>query len=76
MIDEKQGTKPALERPVVTPSRYVTIELASHYTGYTPAAIRSKIKRGDWREDREYRRAPDGRIFIDLPGVQRWIESR
>ena len=42
--------------------RYVTIEKASDLTGYTPDAIRSKIKRGDWLEGAVWQRAPDGRV--------------
>ena len=45
--------------------RYVTIEKASNLTGYTPDAIRSKIKRGDWLEGAVWQRAPDGRVLID-----------
>ena len=32
-----------------------------------------KIKVGTWLEGREYRRAPDGSIWIDRHGVHRWI---
>lgn len=64
-----------LARPVA-PLRYVTITLASIYTGYSVAAIKQKIHRGDWQEGKEYRHAPDGRVFVDLQGVQRWVEGR
>ena len=55
--------------------RYVTIEKASDLTGYTPDAIRSKIKRGDWLEGAVWQRAPDGRVLIDLQGYDKWVEG-
>ncbi len=55
--------------------RYVTIEKASDLTGYTPDAIRSKIKRGDWLEGAVWHRAPDGRVLIDLQGYDKWVEG-
>lgn len=60
----------------VVPSRYVLLELAKAITGYTVKAMERKIERGDWVENREYRRAPDGRILVDLVGYQRWVERR
>ena len=55
--------------------RYVTIEKASDLTGYTPDAIRSKIKRGDWIEGAVWHHAPDGRVLIDLQGYEKWVEG-
>lgn len=59
----------------LAPSRYVTIELASTLTGRSPAAIRAKIARGEWIEGREYIRAPDHRITVDLRGYEKWVEK-
>lgn len=60
----------------VVPSRYVLLSLATLLTGYTVKAMQRKIERGDWQQDKEWRRAPDGRIFIDLVGYEKWVESR
>ena len=60
----------------VTPARYVLLPLANLITGYTVKAIQRKIERGDWQEGRVWRRAPDGRICIDLVGYEKWVESR
>ncbi len=54
---------------------YVTIPLASTITGLSEKAIRRKIEDGKWIEGREYRRSPDGGVFIYLPGVAKWVES-
>src|SRR5262245_44634576 len=60
---------------VVAPARYVLLPLAYTITGYTVKAMERKIERGDWREGREWRHAPDGRVLIDLQGYQRWVEG-
>lgn len=60
---------------VVAPARYVLLPLANAITGYTVKAMERKIERGDWAEGKVWRRAPDGRILIDILGYQRWVES-
>ena len=44
--------------------------------GYAEKAIARKIETGAWREGREYRRAPDAHIFVDLQGYERWVENQ
>lgn len=56
-------------------ARYVTIKLASRLTGLSEGAIRKRMERGLWIEGREWRRADDGRIWIDTKGVERWVEK-
>ncbi len=58
------------------PARYVLLPLATLATGYSVKAMERKIERGDWQEGKVWRRAPDGRICIDLEGFARWVESR
>lgn len=60
---------------VVAPVRYVTIEKFEALSGYTEKAVRAKITRGIWLQDRVFRKAPDGRILIDLDGYARWAEG-
>ena len=55
--------------------RYLTISKFANESGYTPAAIRSKIRDGIWQQDLEWRKAPDGRILIDVEGYHRWVEG-
>jgi hypothetical protein len=59
----------------VAPAPYVTVALAAMITGLTEKAIRRKIEEGKWIEGREYRRSPDGGIFISLKGYQQWVEQ-
>ena len=54
---------------------YVLIPKAAELYGYTPKAIERKIETSHWREGVEWNKAPDGRIFIIIEGVNRWIEQ-
>ena len=56
--------------------RWVTIKKFSEESGYTPDAIRSKIKRGDWLEGQVWVKAPDGRILIHKEGYEAWATSQ
>ncbi len=60
---------------LVAPAPYVTIPLAAAITGLTEKAIRRKIEEGKWVEGREYRRSPDGGVFISVKGYQQWVEA-
>jgi hypothetical protein len=65
------------ERPLaVLPARYVLLPLANALTGYSVKAMERKIERGDWQEGKVWKRAPDGRVMIDMTGYQRWVENR
>lgn len=55
--------------------RYVSIEKFAAEHGYTPEAVRNKIKRGDWPKGWVWKKAPDGRILICLEGFELWVES-
>lgn len=57
----------------LSPARFVTIELASRLIGLSDKAIRRKIEDGIWAEGKQYRRR-DGRVFVDLRGVENWVE--
>lgn len=61
--------------------RYVLVKAfcdsaSVYYMGYTEKAVERKRATGVWREGKEYRRAPDGHIMIDLEGVKRWVENQ
>ena len=58
------------------PINLVRIEKFSDVTGYTPSAIRGKIASGDWMEGREFVKAPDGHILINLEGYHKWAEGQ
>lgn len=58
----------------VAPAPYVTVALAATITGLTEKAIRRKMEEGKWLEGREYRKSPDGGIFISIKGFMSWVE--
>jgi hypothetical protein len=60
---------------VVGTARYVLLPLANLLTGYSVKAMERKIERGDWQEGKVWKRAPDGRIVIDVLGYRRWVEN-
>jgi hypothetical protein len=61
--------------------RYVLIKAFCNpvtvcFMGYTEKAVERKIEDGIWRLNKEYIRARDGHIMIDVEGVQRWVEDQ
>lgn len=56
--------------------RYKRIVKFADETGYTVKAVERKIESGAWIEGREYRRAPDGSILVDVEGYERWVEGQ
>ncbi|TRO24877.1 excisionase [Ectopseudomonas mendocina] len=54
--------------------RYKTIEQFARESGYTPDAIRTKIRDGIWPKHQVWKKAPDGRVLIDVEGYYTWVE--
>lgn len=54
--------------------RYKTVEQFARESGYTPDAIRTKIRDGKWPKHLVWRKAPDNRILIDVEGYYSWVE--
>lgn len=65
---------PPLAALGLVPPRFVLVHVAALVLGYTEKAINQKIDGGVWREGHEWRRAPDGKRFVDLRGVERWVD--
>jgi hypothetical protein len=59
----------------LAPAPRVLIPVASAVTGLSEKAIRRKIEDGKWLQGEHYWRDPDGHVWIDLPGVMRWVAS-
>jgi hypothetical protein len=58
------------------PARYVRLPLFERLTGYTQKSVRRKIEEGVWLEGKQYKRAPDGHILVDMEGYAKWVESQ
>jgi hypothetical protein len=54
---------------------YKTIEQFAAESGYTPAAIRTKIHDGVWTEG-VWIKAPDNRILISIDAYNEWAISK
>ena len=52
--------------------RLVRVKRFSELSGYSGKAVYRKIEDGVWLEGREYWRAPDRSILMDLDGFERW----
>lgn len=52
--------------------RLVRVKRFSELSGYSDKAVYRKIEDGIWLEGREYWRAPDRSILMDLEGFERW----
>jgi hypothetical protein len=78
-LGSSHGATPPLDAaattPRINPSRYVTVELFSAITGLSQGAVRKRIERGVYLEGKQYRRAPDGRVWMDTRGHEQWVEA-
>lgn len=54
--------------------RCVMIRRGAELTGYSEDAIRHKVKDGTWLQGRVWRKAPDGRIAINMTEYDKWVE--
>ena len=52
---------------------WVTIKKFSEMSGYSEEATRQKIKKNQWQNRVHFKKAPDGRILINLVEVNKWI---
>jgi hypothetical protein len=59
----------------VAPAPYVTVKMFAAISGLSEKAVRRKMEEGKWVEGREYRRSPDGGIFISIRDYSKWVES-
>jgi hypothetical protein len=72
-MEEQPLESPTMVRVTVL-AEVALIPTAAIALGTTPKAIRRRIEDKVWREGREYYRR-DGRIWIDLKGVARWVRG-
>lgn len=53
--------------------RYIRVNKFAEMTGFTPNAIYCKIREGAWTDGFQYRKGPDGHVYVDLEGFERWV---
>ncbi len=54
---------------------WVLIPVFCSLTGYTEKAVQRKIADGVFIQGKLYRKAPDGRITINLQEYYKWVEQ-
>jgi hypothetical protein len=54
---------------------WVLLPLFCSLTGYTEKAVRRKIEDGVWLQGRQFRKAPDGRITMNIQEYYKWVEQ-
>ena len=54
---------------------WVTLKKVSQETGYSIAALRSKIQRGQLHETVHWRKAQDGRVLINVGSFEEYTKQ-
>lgn len=55
--------------------KWITVKKFAGNSGYTIKAIYTKVERGVWKCDLHWRKAPDGRLFINSKEIENWVEG-
>ena len=55
--------------------QFKTIRQFAAESGYTEGAIREKIRKGVFLEDKVWLRGPDNRILINIIGFNEWVTN-
>lgn len=63
-----------MNAPVVQ-LEWVLIPVFAAMTGYTEKAIRRKIADGIWLQGKHYKKAPDGRVTMNMQEYYKWVEQ-
>ena len=66
-------TNVAEKQTYVRAARFVTVELAGTMMGLSADAVRKRMQRGVWVEGKHYRKTPDGRVWVDMEGIEKWV---
>lgn len=55
---------------------WVLIPVFCQVTGYSEKAVRRKLEEGVWIQGKHFRKAPDGRITMNIQEYYRWVEQK
>jgi len=58
--------------PQPIPLVWVTLQVYAASSGYSVGALRQKMRRGQFIEGKHFRRAPDGRVLMNVEECQKW----
>lgn len=54
---------------------YIRIRKFSELSGYSENAVRCKIKKGVWIQDKHWIKAPDGFILLNTHEIIKWFQG-
>lgn len=54
------------------PLAWVTLQTYAVSSGYSVGALRQKMRRGQFIEGKHFRKAPDGRVLMNIEACQNW----
>lgn len=54
---------------------WVLVPVFCAMTGYSDKAVRRKLQEGVWLQGKHYRKAPDGRITMNIQEYYKWVEQ-
>lgn len=57
-------------------AKWVKVSKYCAETGDTPGGVRAKRRSGLWQEGVQWKKAPDGNVWINVEAVQQWIEAK
>lgn len=66
----RRGSPSSTVSPI--PLKWVTLQTYAASSGYSVGALRQKINRKQFAEGVHYRKAPDGRILLNVAECQNW----
>lgn len=52
--------------------KWVTLQVYAVSSGYSEGALRQKMRRGQFIEGKHFRKAPDGRVLVNVDECQNW----
>lgn len=71
----KQAQKQVIEESMQI-NKWVRLKKLCELTGETDDGVRSSISGGMWPEGLMWRKAPNGRIYVNVENYNRWIEGK
>ena len=57
------------------PMKWVKLKKYCELSGDTPHAVHARRRKGIWLDEIQCRLAPDGKLWINLVEVEKWVEN-
>lgn len=70
------STPSSYESVQASPLKWVRLSKYCLWSGDTVAAVRARRKKGQWLNGVQCRLGPDGKLWINLREVEKWVEHQ